>query len=134
MGAGLVGLETADFLIEKGKEVILLEMLDMIAADTGTANRIYFEDKFSEKGVEVLLGAKVTAIDGDGVIYLQKGRVRKILEVDTVVLATGARANDSLWGALRDKKMVNVFAIGDCVKPRNAMEAIFEGSKIAREI
>ncbi len=134
VGAGLVGLETADFLIERGKEVILLEMLDMIAADTGTANRIYFEDKFSQRGVEILVGARVTIIDEDGVIYLQKGWTRKILGVDTVVLATGAKADDSLWGVLRDKKIVNVFAIGDCVKPRNAMEAIYEGSKIAREI
>lgn len=93
-----------------------------------------FEDKFAEKGVEVILRAKVTKIEGDGVIYLQGSWSRKILGVDSVVLATGAKANESLWKALENKKMCNVFAVGDCVKAQNAMEAIYEGSKIAREI
>jgi len=134
IGAGLVGLETADFLVDKGKEVIVLEMLDTMAADTGNANRIYFEDRFAEKGVDVLLNAKVTAIDQEGVVYLQKGWAKKILGLDTVVLATGAVANDSLWNATRAKRKGKVFSVGDCVKARNAMEAIYEASKIAREI
>ena len=38
-------------------------------------------------------------------------------------------------GKLREsRKMANIFPVGDCVKARNAMEAIYEGSKIAREI
>ncbi len=134
VGAGLVGLETADFLIEHGKEVIILEMLEAMAADTGNANRIYFEDKFSGKGVEVLLGAKVTAIEEDGVVYYQKGWTRKLLGVNSVVLATGATANDSLSKMFGKKKGMKAFAIGDCVKAQNAMEAIYEGSKIGREI
>jgi len=132
IGAGLVGLETADFLIERGKEVIILEMLDTIAKDTGNANRIYFEDKFSEKEVEIVLNAKAIEIDEEGVTYIQKGWIKKILKVDSIVIATGAIPNNSLYNSLKRKKMV--FAIGDCVKARNAMEAIFEGSKIAREI
>lgn len=134
VGAGLVGLETADFLVEKGREVIILEMLDTMAADTGNANRIYFEDRFVEKGVDVLLNAKVTAIDQEGVVYSQKGWAKKILRVDTVVLATGAMANDSLWNAVRGKKREKVFPVGDCTKARNALEAIYEASKTAREI
>ena len=134
MGAGLVGLETADYLVEQGKEVVILEMLDTMAADTGNANRIYFEEKFSEKGVEVLLEARVTRVDEDGVVYVQKGWDRKLMGVDTVVLATGARAEDSLWKAVEGKRGVKAFAVGDCVEARNAMEAIYEGSKIAREI
>jgi NADPH-dependent 2,4-dienoyl-CoA reductase/sulfur reductase-like enzyme len=134
VGAGLVGLETADFLVDKGKEVVVLEMLDTMAADTGNANRIYFEDKFAEKGVDVLLNAKVTAVEREGVVYLQKGWTKKVLRVDTVVLATGAVANDSLWNAIKVKRRGKIFSVGDCVKARNAMEAIYEASKIAREL
>jgi 2,4-dienoyl-CoA reductase-like NADH-dependent reductase (Old Yellow Enzyme family)/thioredoxin reductase len=134
VGAGLVGLETADYLVEQGKEVVILEMLDTMAADTGNANRIYFEEKFSEKGVEVLLEARVKRVDEDGIVYVQKGWDRKLMGVDTVVLATGARAEDSLWKAVEGKRGVKAFAVGDCVEARNAMEAIYEGSKIAREI
>jgi 2,4-dienoyl-CoA reductase-like NADH-dependent reductase (Old Yellow Enzyme family)/thioredoxin reductase len=134
VGAGLVGLETADLLVEQGKEVIILEMLDLIASDSGNANRIYFEEKFREKPVEIILGAKVTRIDEDGVVYTQRSWPRKILGVDTVILATGATANDSLWKAVKHKKIANTFAVGDCLQARNAMDAIYEGAKIGREI
>ena len=60
--------------------------------------------------------------------------MKKILKVDTVVLAAGAAPNDSLWKAVKGKNGENIFAIGDCTKARNVLEAIYEGSKIAREI
>jgi 2,4-dienoyl-CoA reductase-like NADH-dependent reductase (Old Yellow Enzyme family)/thioredoxin reductase len=134
VGGGLVGVETADFLCEQGKEVIILEMLDQMASDTGSANRVYFEDRFVEKKVEVQLDAKVSEIDEEGITFQQRGWTKRILGVDTVVLATGAVPNDSLWNRVADMPNRKVFRVGDCVKPRNAMEAIYEGSKIGREI
>ncbi len=134
VGGGLVGVETADFLCEQGKEVIILEMMDQMASDTGSANRVYFEDRFAEKGVEVQLGAKVSEIDEEGIAFQQRGWTKRILGVDTVVLATGAAPNDALWIGIADKPNPNVFRVGDCVTPRNAMDAIYEGSKIGREI
>ena len=77
--------------------MIIFEILEHIAADIGNANRIYFEDLFAEKGVEVLFGARVTRIDDDVIEYVQKGWTRKLLGVDTIILAAGARANDTLW-------------------------------------
>lgn len=134
VGAGLVGLETADYLAEQGKDVIIFEMMDTIASDTGNANRIYFEDRFSEKNVEIILDAEVTGIDEDGIVYVQRDWTRKLISVDTVVLATGVVANDALLKAMGAKGTVEYFAIGDCAGTRNAMDAIYEGSKIAREI
>ncbi len=134
VGAGLVGLETVDFCLEKEKEVIVLEMLGTIAADTGTANRVYFEERLTKEKVEVLLNATVTEIAENDVIYLHNGHTKKIMKVDTVVLAVGAAPNDFLWRILKGTNRKNVFVIGDCIKARNVLEAIYEGSKIAREI
>jgi NADPH-dependent 2,4-dienoyl-CoA reductase/sulfur reductase-like enzyme len=134
VGAGLVGLETADFLSEQGKNVIIFEMLETTPPDMGNANRIYFEDTFSEKGIEIQFGAKITRINEDGIVFFQDGWTRKLMGIDTVVLATGAVAENSLEKKLRSEKRFSVFSVGDCVKARNAMEAIYEGSKIGREI
>ena len=134
IGAGLVGLEVADYLVEKGRDITLLEMLPTTPPDIGNANRIYFENKFAENGIEIHFGAKVERIDEDGIVYTQKGWTRKLMGIDTVVLATGAVAENSLEKRLRNEKRFSVFAVGDCVKARTVMEAIYEGSKIGREI
>ena len=134
IGAGLVGLEVADYLFEQGRDVILLEMLPTTPPDIGNANRIYFENKFAENGIEIHFGAEVERIDEDGIVYTQKGWVKKLMAIDTVVLATGAVAENSLEKIIRNEKRFSLFAVGDCVKARNAMEAIYEGSKIGREI
>ncbi|BBO72643.1 NADH oxidase [Desulfosarcina widdelii] len=134
IGGGLVGVETADFLCEKGNDVIIIEMLDTLAPDSGSANRVYFEDRFVQKKVELLLEAKVLEIDQDGITYLQKGWTRKILGVDTVIIAVGALPNTEIWDCFAGKREGRIFRIGDCIKPRNAMEAIYEGAKLAREI
>ena len=134
IGAGLVGLEVADYLFEQGRDVILLEMLPTTPPDIGNANRIYFENKFAENGIEIHFGAEVERIDEDGIVYTQKGWVKKLMAIDTVVLATGAVAENSLEKIIRNEKRFSLFVVGDCVKARNAMEAIYEGSKIGREI
>ena len=134
IGSGLVGLEVADYLVEQGRDITLLEMLPTTPPDIGNANRIYFEIKFAEKGIETHFGAEVERIDEDGIVYTQKGWTRKLMGIDTVVLATGAVAEKSLEKIVRNEKRFSVFAVGDCVKARNAMEAIYEGSKIGREI
>jgi 2,4-dienoyl-CoA reductase-like NADH-dependent reductase (Old Yellow Enzyme family)/thioredoxin reductase len=134
VGAGLVGLETADFLSENGKEVVIFEMLEAMPPGMGNANRIYFEDTFSKRGVEIAFGARIVRIDEGGIEYLQKGWTRKLIGIDTVVLATGAVAEDRIRRAISENKRFEVFAVGDCVMARNAMDAIYEGSKIGREI
>ena len=56
--------------------MIILEMLDQMASDTGSANRVYFEDRFVEKMVEVQLDAKVSEIDEEGITFQQRGWTR----------------------------------------------------------
>ena len=53
--------------------------------------------------------------------------------VDTVVLAVGAKPNKALPEELKGLG-VEVHAIGDCVQPGFAIDAIYAGAKIAREI
>jgi len=134
LGGGLVGVETADLLSDQGKDVVILEMMESLAPDAGSANRVYFEDKLRENGVEILLNARVLEIDEGGITYLQRGWVRRIMGVDTIVIAAGAQPNEALHNSLSGKNDGRIFRVGDCVRPRNAMDAIFEGSRLAREI
>lgn len=56
-----------------------------------------------------------------------------IERVDTVVLATGSRANESLYFSLKGK-VKELHRVGDCVSPRLALDAIFDGYNLGRTL
>ena len=55
------------------------------------------------------------------------------VEADTIVVAVGAKPNDALLKAL-EGKVPELYAIGDCVKPRRMINAIHEGAEIGYQI
>jgi NADH dehydrogenase FAD-containing subunit len=72
---------------------------------------------------------RVTAILAEGVEVEFGGR-KEILAANTIVLAAGTQPNDKLEAALRAMS-VEFYKIGDCAKPRKAIDAIHEGFQVA---
>jgi 2,4-dienoyl-CoA reductase (NADPH2) len=66
-------------------------------------------------------------------VYIAYKHELVFLQAETVVMAVGAVANDALWQELKKEKM-EAYAIGDCLEPRDAMEAIREGAEVGRII
>jgi mycofactocin system FadH/OYE family oxidoreductase 2 len=87
------------------------------------------------KGLTYRLNSWATGIEGDhvSVLNLYTGAVETLTGVDTVVLATGPKANDSLYFALKGE-VENLHRIGDCVAPRKLDHAIYEGYLAGREL
>jgi thioredoxin reductase len=80
----------------------------------------------------MITNAKVETITEDGVVY-EKDREKQTVEADSVVLAVGSEPNLSLMKAL-EGKVSNLYAIGNAREPSNVLEAIHEGSRLAREV
>ena len=59
VGGGMVGCEAAEFLAERGHEVSVIEMKDVIAADVTPESRRYMFEAFREHNVGLYPGAKV---------------------------------------------------------------------------
>jgi len=62
------------------------------------------------------------------------------LPCDAVILVTSRASNDALYRALRERRaewaaqeIQDVYRIGDCHAPRQALNAIFDGHRLARE-
>jgi hypothetical protein len=66
----------------------------------------------------------------DKVVCCQGALVFEIGGVDNIVLALGYRAS-SLLAQIQSGK---VYKIGDCVRPRKAIEAVHEGFLLGRKI
>jgi len=87
------------------------------------------------KGLTYRLNAWASGIEGDRttIFNLYTGAPETLEGFDTVVLATGAKAYDALYFALKGG-VANVHRIGDCLAPRKLDHAIYEGELAGREL
>lgn len=133
IGGGEVGSEMAWFLAEKGKKVTIVEMLGGLAMDMNMFSRFYLMDKLAEFGIEMLINTTAQAITDEGVAVVDMEGNKQVIEADTVIFATGFRANKELEGKLKGAAQ-EVYTIGDCVKPGKIWGAMESASRIARQI
>jgi len=133
LGGGMVGCETAEFLAQRGKDVTIIEMLDLIATDVGMFTRPFLMDRLTNWGVKQITGAQVKEITDDGVVVEKEGKKETVSGIDTVVLAMGIKSVNDLAEKLKGKT-AEVYVIGDASQPRMAVDAISEGAEIARKI
>jgi 2,4-dienoyl-CoA reductase-like NADH-dependent reductase (Old Yellow Enzyme family)/thioredoxin reductase len=131
-GGGLVGCETALHLKEKGKEVVVVEMLDDILLDVNVITKAALIEKFLEKGIKWVTGMKLVEVTKDAAIGMDKAWRKHLFSGDTV-LALGLLPEASLFESLR-KDLPEVYAIGDCQKPRKIRQAIQEGFQVSSRI
>jgi len=133
VGGGGIGAETADYLSEMGKEVTLIEMLEEIASDLVTHLKYYLLQRLAEKGVTILTSTKVKELGKHYALVENSSGTRKIEGFDTIVLAVGSKSDDSIAKGL-EGKVPALYVIGDASKPREALEAVYEGEEIAIKI
>jgi pyruvate/2-oxoglutarate dehydrogenase complex dihydrolipoamide dehydrogenase (E3) component len=132
IGGGVVGMEVAGFLAEQGKKVVMVVRSRL---GRGMVRMIYhiLRGKLEKAGVEILGRTQTLGIDSSGVrVRLSDGEERWV-EADTVVLATGSRGNRSLLDGL-ERVVPEVHVIGDALKPRNIMTAIYQGAVVGRAL
>ncbi|PIE12775.1 MAG: oxidoreductase [Rhodobacterales bacterium] len=126
--ADWVGLGLAERLAAAGHHV----RLAVNAPHAGEALQSYVRDSMVARihalGVEVIPYARLYGADGDSVylIHQASGEPMVLEDVDTLVLAQGGRAQDDLIRELENWDG-QVVAIGDCLAPRTAEEAVLEG-------
>ncbi|MBQ6408389.1 MAG: FAD-dependent oxidoreductase [Butyrivibrio sp.] len=131
IGGGLVGIETAEYLAEKGCKITVLEMLDQYCADMGMARRYCVEEQIAKDGINIVTGIKVKAIDGNAVIGELNGE-EKSYKCDYAVMAVGAKKRD---GSALEKccldNGIGYYEVGDAAGARRALNAIREGYDVA---
>lgn len=115
IGGGLVGCETAEFLLKQGKKVLLIEMLPQIAGDMGVCALQSMMARLSGANLEIHTSSKLKEIGGDGIVVEKDGREEKQGGVDTVVMAVGSKSNKTLEEGLKASGIA-YHAVGDCVK------------------
>ena len=134
IGGGLVGLECADYLAERGHAVTVVEMRDQAGADLGSARKICVMGKMAELGVDIRTSTKFVRLV-DGGVEVEHDGATEVLPCASVVVAVGSRARDSA-ALLETARRLGIPAkvVGDAVRPRRALDAVREGFLVAREL
>jgi len=133
VGGGMIGMETADFLIDKGSKVTLVELLQRSPVKKFASHGYMLHKRLRDGGGRLLLGTKVEGIREDSVTVVSDERGEEILPADQVVIAVGTRPCNDLKKTL-EKKKIHHFIVGDALEPRRIIEATEEGARAAWDI
>jgi 2,4-dienoyl-CoA reductase-like NADH-dependent reductase (Old Yellow Enzyme family)/thioredoxin reductase len=134
IGGGIVGTEVGLFLAEQGKEVVFIEMLDTFMNNITFDEKLVYEERFKNLNVSIHTGKRLESVSDQGIAVVDRYGVRLTISVDTVVLAAGFRSNRDLVDSLRKDPKLQVFDVGDCVRPRKIFDAIHEGHLAAKQL
>lgn len=113
VGAGLVGLETAHLLAERGVSVTVVEALDQAGAEVFESMRGFLFSWLERLGVEIVTGCPVTAIEDGAVVARRSGGDVERFASDFTVLAVGVVPDDALAEQLAGRSL-RVVRVGDC--------------------
>jgi len=132
IGGGLIGVEMAENLTERGVNVTLVEMANQVMAPMDYEMAAIVHAYIREHGVNLILEDGVKAFENNGRrILLNSGRT---LETDMIILAVGVQPESQLAkdaglelgvrGTIKVNEYLqtsdpNIYAIGDAIEVKN---------------
>lgn len=128
VGGGQVGIETAEYLMEQGKEITVVEMMDNILGKMGSVGKKMLLESVMRKGLRVWLKTALKEIKADGVIVERLDR-QELLPCDFVIMSIGYRPVP-----VEVNTSIPTYVIGDGNKVANIFEATAQAYTLARSI
>jgi len=112
IGGDLVGLELAEFLVERGRTVKVLEPSGSLGPNLSIVRRSRVVHMLKEHNVDLLTNVTIKEIDGQEVVFDHE-ESQKSLQADQVIIALGADTNSGLSDELTNLN-IPLTSIGDC--------------------
>ncbi|SHK44688.1 2,4-dienoyl-CoA reductase [Anaerocolumna jejuensis DSM 15929] len=134
IGAGLTGLETAEYLCEEGNQVTIIDMLDKPAPNANHTNVADVCGRLAKSGVKYMLGHSLKEIKDDHVVLENlENHEETEAAAEAVVLSLGFRPDQSLVSEL-EAKGVEVELIGSAIKDGTIAPAVRTGYETGRKL
>jgi 2,4-dienoyl-CoA reductase-like NADH-dependent reductase (Old Yellow Enzyme family) len=130
-----VGLGVAEKLALEGCSVRLCFDGESLGQNLQLYLRTHWAGVMHRLGVQVIPYARLFGADGDTVYFHHNASGEPIIceGVDTLVIAQGHKQNTALEEEISDLD-IEIHLVGDCLSPRSAEEAVYEGLIAAREV
>jgi 2,4-dienoyl-CoA reductase (NADPH2) len=131
LGGNYGGCELAETLVNRGKEVTIIEESGRIGADIGIIHRWLFMKNLREAGVRMVTDVKLLEVTNKGVKISLAGSPQ-FIQADTVIkvgITTNAKLSQELEG-----KVPFLYSIGDCKEQGMLLEAVASGFLAGQKI
>ena len=92
IGGGVIGMEFASFFNSVGTKVTVVEMLPKILGPMDDEISAMLQAKYQKKGVTFHLSCKVTAVEGNEVVFISADGTESRVAGDRILVSVGRRA------------------------------------------
>jgi NADPH-dependent 2,4-dienoyl-CoA reductase/sulfur reductase-like enzyme len=133
IGGELVGIELAEFLNERGRDVTVVDDLEQLGRGLSPARRAVLLDELPEHGIVFHAGASGIAIGDKAVTFTDRDGGAQTLPADTVIIAKGAETNTGLYDELVTAG-VEAHMVGDCQGVGYILGAVRTAADVAAAI
>ncbi|MCS6817415.1 MAG: FAD-dependent oxidoreductase [Blastocatellia bacterium] len=134
VGGGGTGCDVAEYLLHRGHEITIVELLSHIGRGIEAITRRWLYYEFKEAGVQLLTRHRIARIEEGRAVVVDERDQERILPCDSVVLAMGYRPSDEMAFCLEEDFPVPVYRIGDCVRPGTILDAVAQGAHLAAKL
>ncbi len=133
IGSGLTGLETAEYLVDRGKQVVIVEMANTIAPGAHFQHRDDAMEQLTKGKAQFLINRKLISIESNAILLQSpEGGVQKE-GVDAVILALGSKPENHLVKDIESQD-IPVWVIGDAKKIGRIVDAVEEAYQVAKDL
>jgi NADPH-dependent 2,4-dienoyl-CoA reductase/sulfur reductase-like enzyme len=132
VGGGLVGLELAEFLAERGRRVTVIEEAEKFGIELAIVRRWRMLEDLQQLGVVLINNTRVSSINAHSLVLLSSGE-EVTIDADTVILASGATSDLTLADLSRELGFETHVA-GDCAGVSYIEGAIHSAHAVGRAL
>jgi 2,4-dienoyl-CoA reductase (NADPH2) len=136
IGGRLQGCQTAEFLVKRGRKVTIVDTCPSEKIGDGLLEKFmkpWLLMWLQEHGVRIIPEATYEEITREGLVITTKDGKREVLKADSIVTATPMKPNHEIMEQMKGTAK-EIFSIGDAQDPKYIVDAIADGSRIARLI
>jgi len=133
IGADLAGIELAEFLAKRGRDVAILDAHEIIAPEIGPKRRLEHEKRLEKLKVSINTHIDFKRITSAGVEIIVANDKTHVVKADTVIVTGEPVADTALFNAVKAAGF-SAHAVGDCTGLGLIVKAVYEGASVANAI
>jgi len=133
IGGDLVGLELAEFLHERGRQVAVIDDAAQLGRGLSPTRRSVMLEHMPDAGIALHEGASGIAIGETAVSFIDADGERNEVAADSVIIAKGAEPDTGLYDALVTTG-IETHMVGDCKGVGHIIGAMRNAADIAARI